>query len=770
MNFNKKILASAVATLIATHTGGLFAQDIALEEVVVTAQKRAQSLQDVAVSIQALDSGKLEDLGIKSFDDYALLLPSLSFTGKGGPGTNIIYMRGSSDGGNGNTSGSQPGVSMYLDEQPVSAIGANLDIHIYDIARIEALAGPQGTLYGASSQAGTVRIITNKPDKESMYGGFDVTGSATRSGDPSYTVEGFVNIPLGDSAALRIVAWDKKEGGYIDNVAGTRTYNLDGNYGGHPIQNPTLGRTDTIDNSALVEENFNVLRKRGARASLSVDLDDNWVANINVITQSLKTEGAWDHDPANAGELQIQRFFEDKNEDDFTQASISLEGEVADHDVVFTSSVLDRDNYYQADYTAYGEQASWVPFYACDYTSTAIGTPNTDCTSLKQYNVRDNSFSRNSHELRLQSTGDGAISYVAGAFYDEDEVDYEQLFIQPGISPKYWAAGFEDNFYRTDQVRTDIQKAVFGEITYNITDDFSATFGARKFWNSSELTGFVGYADASPAVGGVGIVQVNSQVKDSDSIFKGNLTWHVTEDAMVYATVSEGYRAGGLNRDINAPNPNYASDLITNHELGWKTTWMDNRLRINGALYYMEWSDMQFSYYNVSISPVSNVYNVGAAEITGLESDITFAISNDWTISTSFNYNDAKTSTSFDLFGSQIVPDGTELPNVPEFKANVFSRYNFTVKDYDAFAQVSYAFVGSSFSSLAVAQRQVQKSYGLVNMRFGIEEEKWTAELFVNNLTDERAQLSVGQRSNYERSSVIINRPRSIGVAYKMRF
>lgn len=766
MKFNKKILASVLGSMIVAEAPLVFSQDLVLEEVTVTARKRTESLQDVPVSIQALSSQKIDQLGIASFEDYALLLPSLSFTGKGGPGTNIIYMRGSSDGGNGNASGSQPGVAMYVDDQPVTSIGSNLDIHIYDVARIEALAGPQGTLYGASSQSGTLRIITNKPDSDAFYAGIDAGAYTTKSGDPSYSLEGFANIPLTDRAALRLVAWHKQDGGYIDNVAGTRTYQLDGNYGGHPIGG--LGRTDTIDNADLVEDNFNERTKTGGRAALRIDLNEKWVATAGIIAQTNDTEGAWDHDPEEAGELKIKRFYEDKNEDEYTQFSLGLEGEVGDHLLTLSSSVLDRDNFYQADYTAYGEQASWVPYYACDYTSTDIDTPNSDCTSLKQYNDFRNSYSRQTHEIRLQSQGDGPFSYVVGAFYDDSEVDYVLQYIQPGMSEAYWAGGFKDNYYRTDQTRTDTQSAVFGEFTYAITDSISATIGARRFWNESELSGFVGYGD-SPTFAG-GIVNVDSSVSDTDNIFKGNITWHIDDDRMVYFTVSEGYRMGGVNRDPKAPTPDYAPDLITNHELGWKTTWMDDRLRINGALYYMEWTEMQFSFYDVSISPVSNVYNVGESEIKGIEADASYLLSEGWSVSASFNYNEAETSVDFDLFDSTLVPSGTELPNVPEFKGNIFTRYEFTVAELQSFAQLSYAYTGSSYSRLDVSNRQKQDSYSIVNARFGINEEDWGVELFVDNLTDERAQLAVGQRSNYESTAVIINRPRSIGFSVKKRF
>jgi len=244
-----------------------------LEEIIVTAQKRTENLQDVPISITVLNADTIKELGIASFEDYALMLPSLSYKSVG-PGTATIIMRGVADGGDGNASGSQPSVGLYLDEAPVTTIANNLDIHIYDIERIEALAGPQGTLFGASSQSGNLRIITNKPDPSGISGGFDVGGFGTPGGDPSYSIEGVINMPLSETAAFRWFAWNIKEGGYIDNIAGSRTYQLEGGLGYNETYYPPApyGRTNTINNNNLVEDDFNELTKSGLRAALRVDL------------------------------------------------------------------------------------------------------------------------------------------------------------------------------------------------------------------------------------------------------------------------------------------------------------------------------------------------------------------------------------------------------------------------------------------------------------------------------------------------------------------
>src|SRR5882672_10242146 len=220
-----------IAAAIMVAVPRLYAADTAdtggLAEVVVTAQKRAETLRDVPLSITAIGTEKLEQLRIENFDDYVKFLPSVAYQSLG-PGFARVFMRGVASGENANHSGPLPSVGQYLDEQPITTIQGALDIHIYDIARVEVLAGPQGTLYGASSQSGTIRIITNKPDPSGFKAGYDLTYNTHDPGDPGYIGEGFVNIPVGDAAAVRLVGWYEKDGGYISNVAGTRTYPTSG--------------------------------------------------------------------------------------------------------------------------------------------------------------------------------------------------------------------------------------------------------------------------------------------------------------------------------------------------------------------------------------------------------------------------------------------------------------------------------------------------------------------------------------------------------------
>ena len=762
--FYRKPLALAVAVSAMSAGGAVLAQEtgMALEEVVVTARKRSESLQDVPISIQALSSTKIEELGITSFDDCAAMLPTVSFAGNG-PGTNRIYMRGAADGGDGNASGSQPSVGLYLDEQPVTAIGANLDIHIYDIERIEALAGPQGTLYGASSQSGTLRIITNKPDPSAFAAGFDVDYATIDDGDYNHSFEGFANIPLGERTAIRLVGWTSQDGGWIDNVPGTRTYELGPGYGYNP--NPTQP-PKTIDNAKWVKEDQNEVKTKGARAALRVDLSENWVGTASVLYQEQESDGAFDQDPS-LGENEIQRFYDDWQDDEFTQYALTLEGEFLNHGIVYAGSYMDRDLDYYADYTAYGEEAYWVPYYACDYYADASG----QCTSLEEYLYFENTYERTSQELRLNSLSDGRLHYTAGLYYEDAEHKYDQQFTQPFMSPSLWTQGRENLFYSTNQKRTDELWAVFGELTFDITDSLRATVGARHYDSTNKLEGYTGWGKTNYQED-YGF-NVDSKTEDDDEVYKFNVTWDVTDDAMVYATYSEGYRVGGLNRDPDVTPSTYAPDKLKNYELGWKSTWLDDRLRVNGALYYSEWEDMQFTIYEFALSPVGNTYNVGEAEIKGAELDFSYLMFDSLTLSGAMAYNDAETTQDFVLQTRNgnvdfEVPDGTDLPNVPEIKYTMNARYEFSLASMDSFAQLTYSYTDESWNDIQPGDRIKQDEFSNLNLRTGFDTGGWGVELYATNLTDENDNIFIGNRSYYDTATP--QRPRTIGVRFNMRF
>ena len=292
-------------------------------EIIITATKREENLQNVPISVQAIGTRRLDQLNISNFEQYTKQLPSVSFQ-SAQPGVTVVYMRGVATGGDGNHSGSLPSVGSYLDEQPVTTIGGTLDIHIYDIARIESLSGPQGTLYGASSEAGTIRIITNKPELGVTAGRIDVEGNMVAHGNAGGKIEGMINLPITNRIAFRGVAFYRHDAGYIDNVLGSRQYCGTTTYDGDdPIG--CVHNGIAFNNANLVKKNFNDQDLYGGRAALKVDLDDNWTATPTFMYQKLKSNGVFFYDP-NIGDLKIDRFFPEKNKDRFWQAALTVQG------------------------------------------------------------------------------------------------------------------------------------------------------------------------------------------------------------------------------------------------------------------------------------------------------------------------------------------------------------------------------------------------------------------------------------------------------------
>jgi outer membrane receptor protein involved in Fe transport len=732
----------------------VFAQDSSrLDEIIVTAQKRSESLQDVSISLQVLGRETLENQGVQNFEDYVALLPSVSFSGQG-PGNSQIYMRGINSGGDGNNSGASPSVAVYLDNQPVTSIGRILDVHMYDIARVEAVAGPQGTLYGAGSQAGTLRIITNAPDANGFAAGYDANVSATHKGDESYSLEGFINAPLGEKAALRVAGWHAKDGGYIDNVPATTTF---------------TSTSFTVDNAPFVEENFNTEKNTGARAALKVDLNENWTATAKIMHQQQKTNGVWDHDPEDVGDLEVERFFVDRGEDKFTQGGIEIEGSVGSLDLIYAGSYLDRDIQYEIDYSAYSEYSAYIPYYVC-YTNGFYDTST--CTDPRIQYENQSKYKTETHEFRLQNDANSRLKFIAGLFYQKASHDYFNVWHIPAISPGQTVndnpqlSGYPlDAYFTTDQVRDEDEKAIFGEVSFDLTDQLSATVGARVFETKSTLSGAVG-----TVFSGSPLIDLESQ--ESGEVYKANLSYDINDDIKLYVTFSEGFRPGGNNRAMTSNIPGtYLSDLVTNYEFGWKTTLADGRVRFNGAIFNMDWSDIQFTRFDPAESFLGLTANASNARSRGIESDISVLASEGLTLNGAFSYIDAELTEDYIRNLSTMAveaPAGTELPNSPKLKLTASARYERDWKGFNAFGQASFQHVGARFNDLFISRRQEQASYNIINLSTGLDRENWGVSVYVRNLFDERAELN-RNAADFD-SRITTNRPRTIGLGFHQRF
>lgn len=734
-----------LASTMLTGVSPVFAQEAAstsgIEEIVVTAQKRSENLQSVPMSIQAINTEKLDQLQVSDFDDYAKYLPSVSFQ-TSGPGNAKVYFRGVASGENANHSTSLPSVGIYLDEQPVTTIQGALDIHVYDIARVEALAGPQGTLYGASSQAGTLRIITNKPDTSGFYGAADVEVNSVAHGDFGYVGEAFINAPISDRAAIRLVGWYDHEGGYIDNIQGSRTY-------------PTSGVTQS--NAALAEKDYNDVDTYGARAALKIDLDDNWTVTPQLMGQKQKSHGSFAQE-SGLGKLQVEQYNPESQNDRWFQAALTVEGKIGNWDLTYAGSYLKRRIEGESDYSDYAY------FYDALYGYGAYFYDNDgNFVNPNQYIQSDDRFTKQSHELRIASPADNRLRLIAGLFYQRQTHNIEQNYIIDNIADAITVPGTASDIWLTKQFRVDRDYAAFGELTFDMTDKLKLTGGVRVFKYKNSLEGFFGYSAGyssrtgvaacfAPAqVAGSPCTNVDKTTQKTDFTHKLNLTYQIDDDHLIYTTWSRGFRPGGVNR--RGTLPPYDPDFIDNYEIGWKTSWADRRIRWNGAIYQLNWTDIQLSF--LGANGLTEVRNAGNARIRGIETDINIRAAEGLTLSAGASYNDTKITKPFcrianpqfdcTLPGPQgqenalLAPSGTRLPVTAKFKGNALARYEFPIGGLEGHVQGAVVYEGRRRTDLRTIERAILgdlDSYTTVDFNFGVKSDRWTAELFVVNLFD----------------------------------
>ena len=767
-----------------------------LEEIIVTAQKREQNLQDVAVSIQVLGNEQLENLNIRSFEDFINFLPTVSYTsqgGPGGPGFGQVYMRGIASGGDGNHSASMPSVGYYLDEQPVTTINQVLDIHMYDIARVETLAGPQGTLYGQGSQSGTIRIITNKPEIGVSTGGYDLEANTTTGGDPGYNLNGFWNIPFGDRAAVRLVAWHKELGGYIDEVPTTMNF---------PGPQP-----HSSNNSAFVKDNANEVTTTGLRALLKVDLNENWSVTPGILAQNSDHEGYFEHNPDFFGELESGRLWPANGEDDWYQASLTLDGSVGDIDIVYAGAYLDRQQDYEYDYSDYTEYwAYYQAYYSAAEPWCVYYNDIGECAIGTQYVDAQNDFTRRSHELRVQSSGDQRVRWLGGLFYQNQDHSFDLQYTVPDSAVANSVVEGGNVVWQTMQVRTDRDKALFGELAFDFNDKLTGTFGARYFEYENSLYGFNGflrhctgfYVDGDFVEDSAGEIQypcfntriLDDVAKGDDWAFKGNLEYSLDDDKLVYVTWSEGFRAGGVNRARVPDIPTYSPDFVTNYEFGWKLLLGDGSVRFNGAAYVIDWDNFQFGFLDFAVSNLTIVQNVGNSQTKGVEWDLTWAVNDENTLTFSGSHNDAALETDFWRTDADRIaglpanaPAGTPMPYVPDLQLTGIWRTSFEIGSMPGFFQAAVAHTGGRWNdldTLNVPARRKMDAYTLAHVSGGIERDNWSAVLFVNNVFDERAEIDIEdpgygnslvlQRPPGHKWTTTTNRPRSYGVRFSYRF
>jgi outer membrane receptor protein involved in Fe transport len=791
-----------------------------LEEVVVTAQKVTENLQNVPVSIETLSTQKLEQLNVINLDTYVEYLSGVTTIksigqGGNGVGTTHVYMRGINSGQDGNHSGSQPTVGTYLDEQPVTTIDGTVDIHTYDIARVEVLEGPQGTLYGASSEAGTIRIITNKPDPTKFEAAYQVSGNSVSHGGQGWEAEGFVNIPLGPIAAVRIVGWDEHDAGYIDNVRGTNV-NAGIVNGQRSFQTWTGATGLTL--SSTPSSNYNTAETKGGRIAAKVDLG-NWSVTPSFIGQSIASNGYFGFDPA-VGDLKLVHFGPENSQDSFTQSALTVEGKVGNFDITYAGSWFTRAQRSIADYADYSY------FYDKYYGSGAFWTNNAGQPAEPQeFVLQQNHFTKLSNELRVSTPQDLPVKGVVGLFQQRQVHEIWQDYVLPGLNgnpytfnPQGLAQAYDipglnnNSIWLTDEERVDRDYAAFAQVTWDIGAGWSVTGGFRQYRYDNSLQGFYGYAlgytgpgehsgqatCGPPGQGGSLVTQypnyapfhfapctdlnlTNVSANGHTDLLR--VSYKFDPDHMMYGTFSTGFRPGGVNRvfdkNINAIYPPYGSDELKNYEIGWKTQWFEEHLRWNGALFWEEWKNFQFSY--LGPNSVTVVQNAASARSRGIESNFEWLFGSGFTLSGSATFLDAKLTSAFcgtttltfptscpnqlsGASGSPITfadgsvvkgpyaPSGSPLPGTPRLKLNLIGRYNFSIGDWNAYGQAAYVYQDASvplmfpifYNNGPQGQQHLGTlpPYSLVNLAGGVSRNSLDLTVRVENVFDSRGELT----------------------------
>jgi iron complex outermembrane recepter protein len=797
---NHQKLAYAISAILSGYAGNSYAAAAAadaetssgLEEITVTAQRRSQSVQDVPITIQAISGAQLGQLSVTTFDDVIKLLPNVTFSSNG-PGQGNIYMRGLSVGFAGSQSSASinpfPNVASYLDEASLTFPGRTLDVYMVDMERIEVLEGPQGTLFGGGAEAGVVRYITNKPklgvEEGRAEGGYGVTAH----GDPNTSANIMLNLPLGDKVAIRGVLYSEKRGGYIDNVPSTFTRNPNTDKGPNAYSSSYPANLPSANNYLLAAKAQNPTTYQGMRLALLYQINDNWNALIQQTYQDMDAEGmpvqmpvGLDFQPLQP--LQETSFTPAWNKDKASITSWTLNGQMGFIKGIYTGSYLNRSVDANMDYSNYTRTAGGF-YYSCTGGggSNFGGAGPATCYSPIMGWHDYFKTSHQSHEVRLSTPDDLRMRGLLGFYWEDFKIKDDMNFLQktiPSCTPDNLAAALvpggppclsnvtpinaaidpttrgDTTNFGEDMERGYKQTAVFLSADFDLIPKVLTLTAGTRYFKYSENQDGSQYHTTGACVnipnGQCVATPFDYHATYSGFKSRGNLTWHITPDAMVYYTFSQGYRPGAFNRlpggrtpiwvDANGvplangvkastaagdTKPNqfdkptkYAPDSLTNNEVGFKSEFFEHRLQVNASLYKMNWDKVQTLIYSPPVYGNTTFGLTGPDyEIKGGELQLAFKATDALTLSGNMSYNDSKQTTSPCIVSAGVTPDTPKNPTpagscitqvrssdhnvavlnalgavgdtpafAPKLQYSLRARYDWSFNDYKAFAQV----------------------------------------------------------------------------------
>ena len=733
----------------------------ALQEVTVTAQRRAEDVQSVPMSITVLNATQLEQRDVASFIDYATTVPNLGFgySGVGFSNARTISIRGVAGAG---TTG------FYLDDTPLPD---SVDPRVVDIDRIEVLRGPQGTLYGARSEGGTVRLITQQPGDEFSARSHVGVSDTWNTVEPNYVADGSINMPLiPQKLDLRIVAMYDSEAGFF-----RRTF-------------PTvpLGSTyETVDNVAAN-------RTTGGSVSLAWKVTDNFTVTPRILYQKSEYNGFpySDHgtyevpppavtptnlnlDPNNFVQTRMYNLPEGGH-DRWTLSSVTLSDRTDFGDFVSSTSYFDRDVFEVEDVSDYNYQILGAPFR----------TPISAGTTVHQF----------VQEVRFASRFSGPLQFVGGLYYEHTDGRplYEPPAVAPGLNEYFGGTATSpadglnplnpDEVVATEEHQRTSEPALYGELSYQLAQPLKLIAGARLYRN--ETTSY-SYQEGL-VVGGPRITDAPATLTQSGVNPKVELDYQVTPDKMVYATASKGFRPGGVSGAVPTvygcseslaqigvtpeETRRFKSDSLWNYELGAKTSWLDRRLTLNGAAYYIDWKNLQ---QTILLScGFGFTANVGSAKSEGFELEAHARPATALDLSAGVGYEHAVITSSSGNSPQQV---GSPIYQVPDWTGNVSATHTLALTStLDLVSNLTYAYVGHSWSANNDPfNPRLREAYSLLDARFALTWEKYQLALVGKNLTNEHANLADDAGLGAEvigRPRIVTNQPRTIGIDFISKF
>jgi len=673
-----------------------------LEEIIVTATRREADVQTVPLSVHVITEEALARLGAANFADYARIVPGLTFTDIGVGGENQT-IRGISTNVRFEVN---PTTGLYLDEVPITTAGGtgapySPDPMLVDIERIEILRGPQGTLFGASAMGGAIRIITRQPNLSQTERSVGGLVSSIKNGSEGYDLHGMINTPLNDGqAAIRAVGYYRDMGGYIDNLS---------------------NGVNDINNSEIL----------GGRLSGTVVLSDRVSLTGRIAYQDRKSDG---NDIEELDEApRTQSRLDEANEDEWTNFNLVVNADLGWGRLISSTSFLDRTVDTRIDISVLLD---------------AIFAISNPLTVVNKDDV--NEFVQ---EIRIVSNGDDRLTWLAGIFYQDQDLDFDQNFPSPGFDAITGGLasmfGPPDNLFVGRSNFTLEQIALFGELSYEITDRLDFVAGLRWFDIDRDFkSNNIGLLFA-------GNPSESGSTSESDVTPKFSLSYAASDNLNFYGTIANGFRSGGVNPPEGSMDPaclaelaalgfsefpiGYDSDSLWNYELGAKSRWIDGRVQLNAALYHIDWSDMQtFKVLNCGINFTENV---GKAVIDGVEFDLVALPTDNVVINIGASYTNAELRNDVPNLGGSA---GDRIPGVPRFTANLGVSYFFPVfGDREAFIHGDYQHVSNSYNVFDQTVRRELPAYDITNIRIGLNTQHWSSALFINNLFDERGILIV---------------------------